>query len=511
MLSVRNFVAVGLMLTSQLLWSQNVSTAGGSRRLALVIGNNAYPAAPLKNAVNDAVAIAAALNKHGFVVQRHTDVTLEALERSIDQFLISIKAGDVALVYYSGHGMQIDGDNYIIPTSFAPKDEIDAKHSSYSVDRLMERLAERDPRLNLLILDSCRDNPFHPTRSHTKGWAPTNTGWGTFVAFATAPGSTASDNPGGVNGLFTSKLVGALEQPGWSLDSVFSWVRKQVFFESKGQQLPWTSSSVIGDFYFIPPTAASSTQTRESSFDEDSPYAGGIRHIKAGKYAEALDLFETASRLAPPGERGFRNPKADHSLDPVRAAVVAYTRQIEAAPRSAQAFRSRGDAQLKLGEIDSAIADYTVAIGLDPAVHDTYRNRARAYVIANRGSLAVADLKNLSNVPATWEDYYIRSLALLQENRIREALSDAAIATGLANPRNGAPYGAKANAEYALGQYQPALADAAICVERSPDSATCYEVRGNVYRSLGNVAEAAEMFRLASEKKRMTAERKSGF
>jgi tetratricopeptide (TPR) repeat protein len=508
MLRGRNVAMIGLILTGQLLWPQEVSPVAGPHRVALVIGNNAYPAAPLKNAVNDAVAVAAALNRHGFLVQRYTDVTLDALERAINQFLSTVKIGDVALVYYSGHGMQIDGDNYIIPTSFAPKDEIDAKHTSYSVDRLMERLAERDPRLNVLILDACRDNPFHPTRSQIKGWAPVNTGWGTFVAFATAPGSTASDNPGGVNGLFTSKLIGALEQPGWSLDAIFSWVRKQVFLESKGQQLPWTSSSVIGDFYFIPPAATSSTQTRESSFDENSPYAGGIRHIKAGKYAEALDLFETASRLGNTSERGFRNARTDHSLDPVRAALAAYTGEIQTNPRSVRAFRSRGDAQLELGEIDKAIADYTVAIGLDPGVHDNYRKRALAYVIANRGSLAIADLKNLSNVPSTWEDYYIRSLALIQENHVREALSDAAIATGLASPRNGTPYGAKANAEYALGQYQPALADAAICIERSPDSATCYEIRGNVYRALGNVLEAAEMFRLATEKKRMATERK---
>jgi uncharacterized caspase-like protein len=508
---IRNVATIGLLMTGQLLWPQEVSPVGGPHRVALVIGNNAYPAAPLKNAVNDAVAVAAALNKHGFAVQKQTDVTLDALERAINQFLSTVKVGDVALVYYSGHGMQIDGDNYIIPTSFAPKDEIDAKHTSYSVDRLMERLAERDPRLNLLILDACRDNPFHPTRSQAKGWAPVNTGWGTFVAFATAPGSTASDNPGGGNGLFTSKLIGALDQPGWSLDAIFSWVRKQVFFESKGQQLPWTSSSVIGDFFFIPPASTSSRQTSESSFDESSPYAGGIRHIRAGKYAEALDLFETASRVGSAGERGFRNTTMDHSLDGVRAAVAAYTRQIQTNPRSAQAFRSRAGAQLELGEIDKAIADYTVAIGLDPGVHDTYRKRALAYVVANRGSLAIADLKNLSSVPSTWEDYYIRSLAFMQENHVREALSDAAIATGLANPRNGAPYGAKANAEYALGQYQPALADAAICLERSPDSAICFEIGGNVYRALGNVVEAAEMFRLATEKKRVAAERRSRF
>src|SRR5262249_38383698 len=152
----------------------------------------------------------------------------------------------------------------------------------------------------------------------------------------------------------------------------------------------------------------------------------------------------------------------------------------------------------KLGEIDRAIADYTVAIGLEPDQHDAYRNRARAYVIANRGSLAVADLRNLNSGSSTWEDYYIRSLAFMQVNHLKEALSDAAVASGRAGPRNGAPYGAKANAEYALGQYQQALADAALCIERSPDSATCYEIRGNIYRALGSIADAAEMFRMAT-------------
>jgi uncharacterized caspase-like protein len=172
------------------------------------------------------------------------------MEKKIDSFAVNLKPGDVGLFYYAGHGIQIEGENFLIPVDFVLKDEADTKYSSYSASRLHDRMEKAGTGLNIIILDACRNNPFLSARSTSRGLALMRSGEGTFIAFATAPGKTASDNPRGVNGLFTNYLLEALKEPGLNLDQVFSRVRERVALASNRKQIPWTASSVIGEFYF---------------------------------------------------------------------------------------------------------------------------------------------------------------------------------------------------------------------------------------------------------------------
>ena len=220
--------------------------------VALVIGNDAYPKALLQNSNNDAKAVATLLEKLGFQVSLALDVNLKDMEKAIDRFITDLKPGSVGLFYYAGHGIQVEGENYFIPTDFTLKDEADVKYSSYSASRINERMEKAGARLNIFILDACRNNPFLPARSASRGLAIMSSGQGTFIAFATAPGKTASDNPKGINGLFTGHMLETMKDPGLSLEQVFSKVREKVASASNGRQIPWTSSSVIGDFYFTP-------------------------------------------------------------------------------------------------------------------------------------------------------------------------------------------------------------------------------------------------------------------
>lgn len=232
------------------------------RRVALVIGNGAYTSSPLANAVNDAKAVAATLGALKFnVVKLALDTTAVALDRAIDQFVQLLQPGDVAVVYYAGHGIQIAGENYLLPIDFHAQDEADARYASYSAALLHDKLAERGARMKILILDACRNNPFRMSRSLGGGLAPMATvGRGSYIAFAAGPNSTADDNPRGKNGLFTTYLLEALNEPGLTLEQVFSRVRLKVDEASNGRQTPWTNSSVIGDFYFhpVPPPPAPS-------------------------------------------------------------------------------------------------------------------------------------------------------------------------------------------------------------------------------------------------------------
>jgi len=223
-----------------------------ARRLALVIGNDAYipPANPLHNAVNDARSMKAALEDVGFNVQMSLNASQQQMETVIDEFTGSVRPGDVALFFYSGHGMQISDQNYLVPVDFQARTAVDAKYRAYPAQRVQENLEAAGAGMQILILDACRNNPFKSWRGSSDGLAAMQAGRGTYIAFATSPGKVADDNPTGRNGLFTGELIQVIGQPGLSIDQLFNRVREQVSKRSHGLQLPWSTSSVTGDFYF---------------------------------------------------------------------------------------------------------------------------------------------------------------------------------------------------------------------------------------------------------------------
>jgi hypothetical protein len=145
----------------------------------------------------------------------------------------------------------------LIPVDFQAQTAVDAKYSAYPAQRVQENLEAAGAGMQILILDACRNNPFRSWRGGSDGLAAMQAGRGTYIAFATSPGKTADDNPRGRNGLFTGELIRILGQPGLSIDQVFNRVREQVTTKSNGLQLPWSTSSVTGDFYFREPVASS--------------------------------------------------------------------------------------------------------------------------------------------------------------------------------------------------------------------------------------------------------------
>ncbi len=246
--------ALAAFLAFALLFPPGWSSAQqDGRRVALVIGNNTYSGMPLQNAVNDARSMRDVLRQLGFTVRIAENTNRAELERTVRDFIVSVNPGDVALFFYSGHGIQVDGENFLVPTDFNAVDEIEAKHRAYSAELIRERMEQSGAGLRIIVLDACRDNPFSARRSGSRGLAAMNASSGTLIAFATGPNQAASDNPRGNNGLFTSYLIEALRVPGLRIGEVFRRVGGQVYRASSGRQEPWTASSVYGDFYFIPP------------------------------------------------------------------------------------------------------------------------------------------------------------------------------------------------------------------------------------------------------------------
>jgi uncharacterized caspase-like protein len=217
----------------------------------LVIGNTKYPASPLRNPVNDATAMAALLRQHGFNVTLRLDANQHAMERAIQDFTRHVPQGSVGLFYFSGHGVQVDGSNYLLPTDGVFQELSDAKYHAVSADWVLERMDDAGIDMKILILDACRDNPFgrSGTRSLRRGLAMMNTPKGSLIAYATSPGQTALDGEGR-HSPYTAQLLQQIPVPKRPMELMFKAVREGVQRETKGQQTPWEASSMTGEFYF---------------------------------------------------------------------------------------------------------------------------------------------------------------------------------------------------------------------------------------------------------------------
>jgi Caspase domain len=217
---------------------------------ALVIGNADYKVGPLKNPVNDARDVARVIKKKGFNVTLLTNTTRRQMKLAIKKFGGELRKGGVGLFFYAGHGMQVNGVNYLIPIGAHIQEEDEIEFEAVESNLVLKKMDSAGNRLNMVFLDACRDNPFARSfRSSTKGLAAMDAPSGTLVAFATAPGRTAADGDG-KNGLFTGHLIRHMETPGLPLTKMMMMVRKDVLRDSKKKQTPWDVSSLTGDFYF---------------------------------------------------------------------------------------------------------------------------------------------------------------------------------------------------------------------------------------------------------------------
>ncbi len=226
------------------------------RRVALVIGNAGYKKAPLVNPVNDAVDVASSLRSMGFDTTLVRDATLAQMRSATRQFADAAISSDVALIFFAGHGIEAKGRNYVIPVSAEIKHEYELEDEAFDAGRWLDMLeglkAGNRQRVNIVILDACRNNEFARSwRSTSRGLARMDAPTGTFVAFATAPGKVAADGARGQrNSPFTRSLLKAMQTPDLPIELMFKEVRRLVIEETKNEQVPWENSSLVGDFVF---------------------------------------------------------------------------------------------------------------------------------------------------------------------------------------------------------------------------------------------------------------------
>lgn len=232
---------------------KNVVTEKKQRRLALVIGNSNYThASKLRNPVNDANSIETKLEGLGFKVLKYVNSDQNTIKRAIDEFGKQLKNYDVGLFFYAGHGVQVNGSNYLVPTDAKIENEDEVEYDCVKADRVLSKMKSAGTKTNLVVLDACRNNPFERSWSRSasgNGLAFMNAPRGSLIAYATAPGNTASDGLG-KNGTYTGALLKEMDKENITILEMFQNVRATVIKESKGKQTPWESTSLTGNFFF---------------------------------------------------------------------------------------------------------------------------------------------------------------------------------------------------------------------------------------------------------------------
>jgi Caspase domain len=231
-------------------------------RFALVIGNTTYSSPPLPNTDRDAQDIAKKLSSLGFKVDLLIDANKKQITEHVNSLCDTLKGGGFGFFYFSGHGVQVNGDNYLVPIGYNVNKESDIEFECYSLSRLLSGLKNAGNDSNLVVLDACRDNPFQGSAKTlgNEGLAQVNAPTGTLVAYACAPGAKSSANPEGHNSLYTQALLNNLDKPGLSLTQVFHETRREVKRDSGGRQIPWEEDSTIDEFYFVGGSAPKTSQ-----------------------------------------------------------------------------------------------------------------------------------------------------------------------------------------------------------------------------------------------------------
>lgn len=238
------------------------------RRLALIIGNNDYSGtAKLYNPVNDARSMADALKALDFQVYDYYNLNKEGMAEALEDFEDKLHQGDVALFFFAGHGLEVKGKNYLIPTQREFKTELNIRHHAFAVPKLLESMESGGSALNIVILDACRTNPFRALRANHGGLATVNFpnrhleiapynnyhAQGTLIAFATSPKETALDgHKAEGNSPYTTALLKHLKTQNLEIETLFKRVRQEVMVSTHGSQRPWNNTDMFGDFYFNP-------------------------------------------------------------------------------------------------------------------------------------------------------------------------------------------------------------------------------------------------------------------
>jgi len=387
----------------------------GLPRQALIVGNSKYKESPLKNPANDANAMGEALRRMGFNVALLLDAGRDQMQNAIQAFGEAVaKRNAVGLFYFAGHGVQLAWRNYLIPVDAVVDNPDDVRERTIELNTLLQGLTRAKNSMNVIILDACRDNPFGTkVPIGQKGLSQFDAPPGSLLAYATAPGNVASDGEG-ANGLYTENLLREMRVPEAKIEDIFKRVRLHVRRRTHGQQIPWESTSLEEDFYFVLPRALAALAEEEAE-----------RERKRQQELAALER----QRIA---EEAERNRKRE-------LALIEAQRVVEEAERKRKEEQALREAKLAEEEADRKYKQELALQEKQRAQEEAERRRKQQPAPAGKPDaarverqfeeeLAIWEKIKSSKEPGPLEDYLLRypsgrysELAQLQLDRVLAA------------------------------------------------------------------------------------------
>src|SRR6266702_3810473 len=425
------------------------SAAAGADRYALVIGNAKYPDAdaPLKEPINDSRDVADELKRDGFNVEIGENLSGDAMRRAFDRLYGKIKPGSVALIFYSGFGVQSARQSYLIPVDAQIWTEPDVRRDGFSLETVLGEINSRGAGVKIALIDASRRNPFERRfRSFSAGLAPVIAPNGTLVMYSAALSSVVSDN-GSDRSLFVKELLKEIRTPDLMAEETLNRTRVGVTRASRQEQVPWISSSLAEDFSFIPggaprpssPPAPPVQATTTPSPPAPPPVQAATPPEPPRPPPSSSKTVEAALPPPQPPAPTIIQPKADSSPTVLALAddptIKSLTQKLNDNPDDGAALYRRGQVYASKGAYDLAIKDFNNSLRLNPKDVEAYNNRCWARTVVGDLQAALKDCNEALRLRPNFVDALdSRGLTNLKSGQTKNAIADFDAALKI-NPR----------------------------------------------------------------------------
>jgi hypothetical protein len=413
------------------------SWAAGDR-FALVIGNAKYPdaEAPLKEPINDAKDVTEELKRNGFDVESGENLTGDAMRRALERLYARIKPKSVALIFFSGFGVQSARQSYLIPVDAQIWTEPDVRRDGFSLETILGEINSRGAGVKIALIDASRRNPFERRfRSFSAGLAPVIAPNGTLVMYSAALSSVVSDS-GGAHSLFVSELLKEIRAPDLMAEETLNRTRVGVTRASRSEQVPWISSSLAEDFSFIPgahpqpPTQVAAAKPPPPPDPVAAPPA--VANIPPTAPPPQKIEVPPAAATAPPVKDEATTTVANLADDPT---IKSLTGKLTDNPDDASALYRRGQVYASKGAYQLAVNDFTESIRLNPKDVEAYNNRCWVRTVTGDLQAALKDCNEALRLRPNFVDALdSRGLVNLKNGQTKNAIADFDAALKI-NPR----------------------------------------------------------------------------
>ncbi|HKS17632.1 MAG TPA: caspase family protein [Bradyrhizobium sp.] len=431
-------IRLAFLLTLIFSFASIVPGFAAGERLALVIGNAKYPdaEAPLREPINDARDVADELKRNGFGVEVGENLTGEQMRRAFERFYGKVKPGSVALIFFSGFGVQSSRQSYMIPVDAQIWTESDVRRDGFSLETVLGEINSRGAGVKIALIDASRRNPFERRfRSFSAGLAPVIAPNGTLVMYSAALSSVVGDN-GGDHSLFVRELLKEIRVPDLMAEETLNRTRVGVTRASRSEQVPWISSSLAEDFSFIPggagPRPASPPPQQQALLPPvTQPPVQEAPRVEPPKPPKPIESNVPPPKPPEPPQQQ-PPPKADLNDDPT---IKSLTAKLADNPDDAAALYRRGQVYASKGAYDLAVKDFNNSLRLNPKDVEAYNNRCWARTVIGDLQAALKDCNEALRLRPNFVDALdSRGLVNLKSGQTKNAIADFDAALKI-NPR----------------------------------------------------------------------------